>query len=41
MYEGVRQQLEALREGFQSVFPLQAVDYFFPEEVCAAGSLTV
>nr|XP_026689713.1 E3 ubiquitin-protein ligase TRIP12 [Ciona intestinalis] len=31
--EGVRQQLDAMRDGFQSVFPLQAIDYFFPEEL--------
>uniref|UniRef100_H2YD19 E3 ubiquitin-protein ligase n=1 Tax=Ciona savignyi TaxID=51511 RepID=H2YD19_CIOSA len=31
--EGVRQQLDAMRDGFQSVFPLQAIDYFYPEEL--------
>nr|CAB3267252.1 E3 ubiquitin-protein ligase TRIP12 [Phallusia mammillata] len=33
LMEGVRQQLDAVREGFQSVFPLQTIDYFFPEEL--------
>ncbi|CAK8697801.1 unnamed protein product [Clavelina lepadiformis] len=33
LIEGVRQQLDAMRDGFQSVFPMQAIDYFFADEM--------
>jgi len=33
LHEGVKQQMEALREGFQSLYPLDKIDYFFPEEM--------
>lgn len=31
--EGVRRQMEALREGFESVFPLTQLHVFYPEEL--------
>lgn len=33
LYEGVSKQLEALREGFESVFPLSQLSVFYPEEL--------
>lgn len=32
-YEGVFRQMEAFREGFESVFPLSHLKLFFPEEL--------
>lgn len=32
--EGVSRQFESFREGFESVFPLHHLQYFYPEEVC-------
>lgn len=31
--EGVSRQFESFREGFESVFPLHHLQYFYPEEV--------
>ena len=31
--EGVRRQMEAVREGFEAVFPLQQLKVFYPEEL--------
>lgn len=31
--EGVSRQMESLREGFESVFPLHHLAFFFPEEM--------
>lgn len=33
LYEGVSRQMEALREGFESVFPLHQLRMFYPEEL--------
>ncbi|XP_031342168.1 E3 ubiquitin-protein ligase TRIP12-like isoform X1 [Photinus pyralis] len=33
LFEGVSRQMEALREGFESVFPLQSLKMFHPEEL--------
>nr|XP_022913625.1 E3 ubiquitin-protein ligase TRIP12 isoform X2 [Onthophagus taurus] len=33
LYEGVQRQMESLREGFESVFPLQNLRMFQPEEL--------
>ena len=33
LIEGVTRQFEALREGFESVFPLSYLSLFFPEEL--------
>lgn len=33
LVEGVHRQLEALREGFESVVPLAHLSLFYPEEV--------
>jgi len=33
LVEGVRVQMEALREGFESVFPLGSLQMFYPEEL--------
>ena len=34
MYRGVRSQLEALRSGFNTVFPMDKLGAFTPDEVC-------
>ena len=31
--EGVHRQFEALRDGFESVFPLSSLNLFYPEEL--------
>lgn len=36
MNEGVSRQFESFREGFESVFPLHHLQYFYPEEVSTA-----
>lgn len=33
LVEGVQRQMEALREGFESVFPLHQLHTFYPEEL--------
>ena len=33
LHEGVWRQMEALREGFESVFPLSYLSLFYPEEL--------
>lgn len=33
LVEGVSRQMESLREGFESVFPLHHLSFFFPEEM--------
>jgi len=33
LIEGVRVQMDALREGFESVFPLSSLQMFYPEEL--------
>ena len=33
LYEGVSRQMESLREGFESVFPIQNLRMFQPEEL--------
>lgn len=33
LYESVHRQMEAFREGFESVFPLDNLGMFFPEEI--------
>ena len=33
LVEGVSTQMEALREGFESVFPVQTLQMFYPEEL--------
>lgn len=33
LVEGVSRQMEALREGFETVFPLQQLHMFYPEEL--------
>ena len=33
LYESVHRQMEAFREGFESVFPLENLGMFFPEEI--------
>ena len=33
LVEGVSTQMEALREGFESVFPVQSLQMFYPEEL--------
>nr|NP_001189173.1 circadian trip, isoform E [Drosophila melanogaster]ADV37265.1 circadian trip, isoform E [Drosophila melanogaster] len=42
LIEGVQKQFEALREGFDSVFPIQRLRMFYPEELecvfCGSGS---
>lgn len=42
LYEGVSRQMEAFREGFESVFPLQQLHMFYPEELeavfCGGGA---
>lgn len=39
--EGASRQMEALREGFETVFPLQQLHMFYPEELdavfCGSG----
>ena len=41
LVEGVSRQMEALREGFETVFPLQQLQMFYPEELdavfCGSG----
>ncbi|KAK6633232.1 hypothetical protein RUM44_003833 [Polyplax serrata] len=41
LVEGVSRQMEALREGFEAVFPLQQLHMFYPEELdavfCGSG----
>lgn len=41
LVEGVSRQMEALREGFETVFPLQQLHMFYPEELdavfCGSG----
>ena len=41
LHEGVSKQMEALREGFESVFSLDHLRFFFPEDLdelfCGAG----
>uniref|UniRef100_A0A673JRK4 E3 ubiquitin-protein ligase n=1 Tax=Sinocyclocheilus rhinocerous TaxID=307959 RepID=A0A673JRK4_9TELE len=39
--EGVSRQFESFREGFESVFPLHHLQYFYPEEVSAFNSLVL
>ena len=34
MHRGVRSQLEALRSGFNTVFPMDKLGAFTPDEVC-------
>lgn len=31
--EGVRRQFDAVREGFEQIFPLASLNLFYPEEV--------
>ncbi|XP_062124204.1 E3 ubiquitin-protein ligase TRIP12 isoform X5 [Drosophila sulfurigaster albostrigata] len=42
LIEGVQKQFEALREGFDSIFPIQRLRMFYPEELecvfCGSGS---
>ncbi|XP_013778614.1 E3 ubiquitin-protein ligase TRIP12-like isoform X4 [Limulus polyphemus] len=42
LYEGVKRQMEAFKEGFESVFPIAQLQIFFPEELeclfCGSGS---
>ncbi|KAK7869881.1 hypothetical protein R5R35_006684 [Gryllus longicercus] len=42
LHEGVSRQMEAFREGFESVFPLQQLHMFYPEELeavfCGGGA---
>jgi E3 ubiquitin-protein ligase TRIP12 len=33
LVEGVSRQMESLREGFESVFPLHHLSLFYPEEM--------
>lgn len=33
LHEGVSKQMEAVREGFESVLPLHHLKMFYPEEV--------
>lgn len=33
LYEGTKRQFEAMKEGFESVFPLSSLNYFYPEEM--------
>ncbi|MGH0122408.1 UNVERIFIED_CONTAM: hypothetical protein FKN15_044761 [Acipenser sinensis] len=37
--EGVSRQFESFREGFESVFPLQHLQYFYPEELVVFWTL--
>lgn len=41
LVEGASRQMEALREGFETVFPLQQLHMFYPEELdavfCGSG----
>ena len=39
--EGVSRQFESFREGFESVFPLHHLQYFYPEEVSTCSLLTI
>uniref|UniRef100_A0A673XBU3 E3 ubiquitin-protein ligase n=1 Tax=Salmo trutta TaxID=8032 RepID=A0A673XBU3_SALTR len=41
MNEGVSRQFESFREGFESVFPLHHLQYFYPEEVTSPRPGTV
>ena len=43
--EGVSRQMESLREGFESVFPLHHLSLFYPEEMdlllCGASQVII
>jgi E3 ubiquitin-protein ligase TRIP12 len=42
LVEGVSRQMDALREGFESVFPANCLNLFFPEEMellCCGGAI--
>jgi E3 ubiquitin-protein ligase TRIP12 len=41
LVEGVSTQMEAVREGFESVFPLSSLRMFFPEELDQVSILAV
>ena len=44
LVEGVSRQMESLREGFESVFPLHHLSLFYPEEMdlllCGASQVS-
>lgn len=40
LVEGVQRQFEALREGFESIFPLASLGLFYPHEVSYTYSMT-
>ncbi len=45
LVEGVSRQMESLREGFESVFPLHHLSLFYPEEMdlllCGASQVII